>query len=470
MRVLSQLAADSEREAIMKQIPTDWKFTGILIVLLVVAWGCSKRADSPNRPIVGESENCINCHENAAILQAAAEPDTLSDEPSGESCGGEVSPLEAWEKVAIQGPAGDEFMASVHGAIGCVACHGGTSSTAKNEAHEGVVRDPSENPVESCGNAECHQDIVINAQTSIHYTLSGVKYKIGERAGCPVDSDEGLSAGYSATCYKCHATCGQCHVSRPTSVDGGFVAGHKFNKTPSMINQCTACHGSRIGEEYQGKHHDEIPSYACDVHYDKNTELGGKYCVNCHTAQEMHNGTGEERFAVNEMPRCENCHVAASSANLYHMVHWGGLSCSVCHSQNYKNCDSCHSPSGLATPSYLTFKIGQNPLPEQRDYKYVTLRHAPVTRTSYSEWGYSGNLPQFDVKPTWKYTTPHNIQRWTARTDTTGGRVCLNGVCHTSSPESTDGFFLRQIDLDLLPDEAEANASCVVPDTPPEMW
>ncbi|MBU2689571.1 MAG: cytochrome c3 family protein [Candidatus Eisenbacteria bacterium] len=234
-----------------------------------------------------------------------------------------------------------------------------------------------------------------------------------------------------------------------------------------MINQCTACHGSRIGEEYRGKHRDQIPGYKFDVHYGKNAQLGGKHCVNCHTGNEMHNGMGEERFAVSEMPRCEDCHGSVSEANVYHEEHWGELSCSVCHSQDYKNCNSCHPPTGLDTPSYLRFKIGKNPLPDSRSYEYVTLRHIPIAKDSFTGWGFP-DLPEFNVMPTWKYAVPHNIQRWTARTDTTGGVSC-SAVCH-NSPATPEGFFLRQVDLNLLPDEAAANAPYIVPDTPPDQW
>ena len=44
--------------------------------------------------------------------------------------------------------------------------------------------------------------------------------------------------------------------------------------------------------------------------------------------------------------------------NIYHETHWGDLSCATCHSQDYKSCNSCHAGEGLAEPSYLSFKIG----------------------------------------------------------------------------------------------------------------
>jgi thiosulfate/3-mercaptopyruvate sulfurtransferase len=370
--------------------------------------------------------------------------------------------------VLISGAAGDEYFASVHGAIGCVDCHGGTSAGTKPAAHEGLIRDPSEDPVAACGGTGCHEAIAQATQNSIHRRLTGYRTMIEARAGIPVEGDEALAAGFEVSCNRCHTTCGQCHVSRPYSVEGGFIASHRFNREPSMVNQCTACHGSRVGDEYQGKHKDLIPGYLYDVHFLKNSTLGGKHCVNCHPGQEMHSGAGEHRYAVAQMPRCEDCHDGSQQANEYHRTHWGELSCHVCHSQDYKHCDACHVPDGLRERSYLGFKIGKNPLPDVREYEYVTLRHIPIVRETYSGWGYTGGLPQFESLPTWKYTSPHNIRRWTARTDTTGGQGCSD-ACH-DSPATTEGFFLRQVDLDRHPDDAGANAPYIVPDTNPTEW
>ena len=89
-------------------------------------------------------------------------------------------------------------------------------------------------------------------------------------------------------------------------------------------------------------------------------------------------------------------------------------------------------------------------------------------RRTYDGWGYAGGTPQYDDLPTWKYATPHNIQRWTARTDTTGGQSCSN-ACH-NSPATPEGFFLRAVDLQAHPDEAEANAPYIVPDSAPTEW
>jgi hypothetical protein len=350
--------------------------------------------------------------------------------------------------------------------VACVDCHSGRASALdKYAAHEGLVDDPSQNPVESCGGAVgCHPDEAQGSLGSIHYLLSGERFTIETRMGEPMADHPEVEAGWQTNCFKCHATCGSCHISRPRSVGGGLVDGHRFKKTPEMINQCTACHGSRVGDEFRGQHNEEIPGYKGDAHY-----LAGKRCEFCHPAEEMHYGSGDHRLEVAEMPRCEDCHEDVQQANGYHAVHWDDLSCAVCHSQDYKSCQGCHVPGGaLDEPSWLSFKIGRNPEPDLRRYDFVTLRHIPIAPDSYEGWGYEGGLPDFDQLPTWKYTTPHNIRRWTDRTLHEPLETCA-ASCH-DSPPTLDGWFLRQIDLELLPELAGSNQALTVPDTSPMEW
>ncbi len=346
--------------------------------------------------------------------------------------------------------------------MGCVTCHGGVEPAEdKYTAHEGVIVDPSEGAESVC--AQCHPEIVSTYASSMHARLLGERTMLSTRSGLDWEADETWVAGFEASCNGCHASCGQCHISRPDSVDGGFVNGHAFERTPSMINQCTACHGSRIGDEFRGVHRKEIDGYQGDVHY-----LAGQRCEACHGAEEIHGATGEHRYAVETMPRCEDCHPGLEGANLYHSTHMDSLSCQVCHAQDYKHCDSCHAPSGLDNPSELGFKIGRNPLPENRPYAYVTLRHIPIVADTYAGWGVSEELADYDALPSFKYTTPHNIQRWTARTTREDGASCSD-ACH-NSPDTTDGWFLRQADLDRFPAEAAANRPYIVPDGAPTTW
>ncbi len=126
----------------------------------------------------------------------------------------------------------------------------------------------------------------------------------------------------------------------------------------------------------------------------------------------------------------------------------------------------------MAEPSYMDFKIGLNPAPDHRDYKYVTLRHIPIAKDTYASWNLS--LPEFTSMPTWKYTVPHNIRRWTVRTQADSGESCYEN-CHIDGEQNRE-YFLLQDSLEAqfpafeYPGEIEANRSVVVDDALPADW
>jgi thiosulfate/3-mercaptopyruvate sulfurtransferase len=103
-------------------------------------------------------------------------------------------------------------------------------------------------------------------------------------------------------------------------------------------------------------------------------------------------------------------------------------------------------------PSEMDFKIGRNPLQsEDRPWKYVPVRHVPVDPDSFSYYG-EDLLPNFDALPTWKYATPHNIQRNTPQNETCG-------ACHGNAE-----LFLTA--EDVAPGEQEANKDVIVEELP----
>jgi len=300
---------------------------------------------------------------------------------------------------------------------------------------------------------------------SLHTNLNGYKTAIDERCGC--DYDTAASEGFGLRCAGCHTGCGECHISRPNSVGGGFIAGHEFRARPHMTNQCTACHGSRVGTDYQGQIDEDGDGnfdYPADVHWAEHYMT----CEECHPGTEMHNqspsgsdlGVFEHRYAMSAMPRCEDCHNVAGSNN-YHDAHVEGhadnanLQCQVCHSQPYKNCTTCHpNPAGSEEgfdleASVVQFKIGKNTQPDYRDYDYTVVRHVPVHPTdTFSDdmWGVlTSGLDDFDSRPTWRYSSPHNIRLWTEQTRVEGARSCGDN-CHDEA-DTFNGFYLREIDL-----------------------
>jgi thiosulfate/3-mercaptopyruvate sulfurtransferase len=208
-------------------------------------------------------------------------------------------------------------------------------------------------------------------------------------------------------------------------VGGGLIEGHLFKKTPSMTRNCTACHGSRVGNEFLGKNEDIL----ADVHF----RQGRMKCTDCHTGVEMHGDVEgiagslpDHRYDGPQAPRCDSCHPNVGSDDIQmHQMHGEKLSCQVCHSVTYSSCDGCHvalsedtgNPFFRTEGTYKTFMIGRNARQdENRPYEYVPVRHIPIAPTSYDYYG-DNLLPNFDALPTWAYATPHNIQRNTPQNE-----------------------------------------------------
>jgi len=351
--------------------------------------------------------------------------------------------LEPWEKVLVS----REFFDTEHGEIDCQECHGGDSrGGGRDDAHKGVVRDPTiKTAADVCG--ECHGEIVETGVKSLHATLSTFSVILQSRADG--HTREGVETGRKNHCAGCHSSCGQCHVSRPKFAKNGLINGHLFQATPSMINQCTACHGSRVGDEYFGDRG------MGDVHIAQ----GGMDCIACHGAEEMH-ASGEGltgRYHLPEIPKCASCHEDLQKGGIeQHQTHIGKVQCQVCHAQDYVNCYSCHVGKDSQGLAYFqnqreveTFKIGKAYPGSGSTENFITVRHAPSDKEVFDFYVKKG-FPGFDKVPTWKRTSPHNIQRKTWR-----NQNCNH--CHGQRD-----LFLSN--ADLLDYEKEANAPVVVPD------
>ena len=385
-----------------------------------------------------------------------------------------MAPLEPWEKVLVDGT---NFGETVHGQIDCIDCHGGVQSSNKDEAHQNIIHNPSSDPGTYCG--ECHPDVVATNENSLHTNLAGY-WTVLDARSVPEDHPA-LEEMFNNHCISCHATCGECHVSQPNLVGGGFINGHIFNETPSMTRNCTACHGSRVGNEYLGKHED----LKADVHFRK----GRMKCTGCHASHEMHGqpqdceschpgvedvalAPPEHRYDSVQSPRCESCHAPVTVGTdgiEMHDAHGGDLSCQVCHSVAYTSCDGCHvtisdqtgNPIFATQNSYLGFFIGRNPLKSyDRPYDFVTLRHVPVSETSYQFYG-DDLLANYDALPTWVYTTPHNIQLETPQTescDACHGNPELFLTADRVAPEELEANLPVIVDVIPAPISAEAGA------------
>ena len=364
-----------------------------------------------------------------------------------------MAPLEPWEKVIINI---DDYSADPHASMmGCIGCHNGQSSPEKAVAHEGLNIRPSEGAESIC--ATCHSEIAASASESLHTSQEGYWTQINLRSN-PEDADKhaALEEMFGNHCASCHTSCGDCHVSQPASVGGGLIDSHIFNATPSLTRNCTACHGSRVGNEFLGKHED----IKADVHF----RQARMTCTGCHTGQEMHGqfeGAAEVDHRYDSVsPDCTTCHDLSSSASPYHTLHGEKLSCQVCHSVTYTSCDGCHvalseetgNPFFSTEGTYFTFLIGRNTRQsEDRPYEYVPVRHIPVDPESYAFYG-EDLLENFNAAPTWAYTTPHNIQL-----ETPQNASCA--ACHGNN----DIFLTAD---KVAPEELEANVDVIVESAP----
>lgn len=326
-----------------------------------------------------------------------------------------MAPVEPWKKVFVN----QAFFETEHGEIACEDCHGGNPEAAAMDlAHQGMIGDPTfPDPTDICG--ECHEEITEDAKNSLHYTLSTYRPMILKRASKDPETVAKIEQGMKDHCYNCHSSCGQCHVSRPESVDGGLISGHQFSAKPSMTEQCTACHDSGLHSDANGN---------------------------------LHN-----RYDAANLPRCVTCHPPDEINNdiEQHAVHGDKIQCQVCHSQKYANCSICHIGKDRKGLTYfinpgtkMTLKIGLNPLQSKdRPEKWVLLRRAPANPGLF-DFYVRDALTQFNARPTWKYTTPHNIQRKTFRS-----RACNN--CHGQTH-----LFLTAKDVRF----ADANRAVIVPE------
>lgn len=316
-----------------------------------------------------------------------------------------MTPLEAWEKVFL----GDgKFLQSTHGKLGCVFCHQGNGATLdKATAHKGLIAEPSAQPEKACG--FCHTPQVQHYKTNLHVNLNGY-WTYFKAVGADVNSPV-LKEAFNNHCAECHTTCGQCHIKRPSYTGGGLLAGHSASKNAPVKETCTACHGGRIGDEFFGNY-DFIPG---DVHERKLKMT----CMSCHKTASVH-GDGQMRATMWDKPpvTCESCHkdTMKNPNNQQHVIHKDKLSCQVCHSVAYKNCANCHVgkdakgiPFRTLDPSWLDFRIGKNPnKTAERPYNYIVVRHVP-TNADLFKW-YGIVFPNPNAVPSWRMTTPHNIQ------------------------------------------------------------
>lgn len=349
-----------------------------------------------------------------------------------------------------------EFVDSTHGGLGCIACHGGENAPDQATAHAEMESYPSRDFEANCG--ACHANVTGDYASSIHYNLHGMANGLAEFADVSSLPDSPHHEEvFDNDCYKCHATCGDCHVSRAKNFSEGLVDQHNFLGTPSMEENCYACHNARNAGEYMG-----LVGFGGDVHYEK-----GMTCMDCHPKSNFHGDASAEVTAnmwEEDLPSCLDCHEDKDpevATDVQHKVHGDSLSCQVCHAQANNNCFECHldekaDGSGLASSSEkkIMFRVGYNPIvSEERPYKYVTLRHVPGQENMLEVVG-DDLMPKYNTKTNWKYSPTHNIQKSTFQNES-----CES--CHENTKIWLSEKDFRETDSTLN--------ETLIPDLPPAL-
>lgn len=348
----------------------------------------------------------------------------------------------------------EDFLSSAHGVLGCITCHDGENTSVKEDAHGSMEAYPSRNFDQNCG--QCHGDVTGQFATSIHYNLHGMENGLLEFTDVSSLSDSPEHEEiFDNDCYKCHATCGDCHVSRPKNYSVGLIDQHAFFETPIMEENCYACHNARNAGEYMGE-----VGFGGDVHHEM-----GMTCMDCHPQNNFH-GAEEETYNMweEDLPSCLDCHPdkdPEEATDTNHSIHGDSLSCQVCHAQANNNCFECHldydeEEKHLVSSSEkrVMFKIGYNPKQtEERPYEYVVLRHVPAQETMF-EVVEDNMMPNYDEKTNWKYSPTHNIQKSTFQNES-----CAS--CH-------DNTRIWLTEDDLRDTDSEANKE-LIPKLPPPL-
>ncbi|MFN2371631.1 MAG: hypothetical protein ABR506_10850, partial [Candidatus Krumholzibacteriia bacterium] len=101
------------------------------------------------------------------------------------------------------------------------------------------------------------------------------------------------------------------------------------------------------------------------------------------------------------------------------------------------------------------------PSPHREEYDISVVRQVAVSPETYANWGLT--LTAFEDKPTWLYSSPHNIRKSTLQTAAVAGESCSYS-CHQSAT-GFEGVLLRAADLgDPGTPIYNANIGIVIPD------
>jgi nitrate/TMAO reductase-like tetraheme cytochrome c subunit len=193
-------------------------------------------------PVISSAQesSCASCHASAEQLGEMAKTVAAAK--------GKVAQPGSYKKWLVDAEFLDE---DPHGSdLSCVECHGGNPEGENwEERHAELKKDPTYPDPQSCG--DCHEEIVEGDESTPHINLSQFK----ENA---------------------NVSCGQCHVSRPTSQGGGLIEGHMFSRKPSEMN-------SWFRHEWLNEEKLHLARVECQTCHSLSLESAVKDCGQCHS-------------------------------------------------------------------------------------------------------------------------------------------------------------------------------------------
>jgi len=118
----------------------------------------------------------------------------------------------------------------------------------------------------------------------------------------------------------------------------------------------------------------------------------------------------------------------------------------------------------------MDYKIALNTLPDLKNYEFALVRRTLAHPDNWVGYGEDLSYSNFDVFPTYNYTTPHNILRKTQRTNVESGQSCSYN-CHIRNVGGTlinaENFLWAD---SLLNWELDATSAYTVDGQLPSSW
>jgi len=314
----------------------------VLVAVMVAAYAPDKKVDKKvEHPTVSATQSCDSCKE-------APQHDYKHKEPYTGQCE-TCHTTSSWRIIHYSHPDQD-FNISMHGVIGCTACHteGDTKlpSTACETCHQ--ERSPHKGKTQRC--AQCHTPLAWSLNRAVpsnHVSLEGGHAGLS----CFMCHSGAESTTKTRTCVDCHGTnhggltkCQDCHDPalfwKPKA---DFDHGTFFKLEGAHAKQaCTACH---IKGKFAG-----TPKTCVGCH---GVHHGGlTNCAQCHTPANF-SWTPKASFNHSTFFKLEGAHAKQDCTACHTNGKFAGTpkTCVGCHGTHHgglTNCAQCHTPKNYS--------------------------------------------------------------------------------------------------------------------------